>query len=82
MGVLGEAFNFNYQICSRIYIKLTKEHIEPTGANKIRNKLAEDVLSKSMLYLMQIYQFTLNYPERFSATIEFLENTFVLVDFF
>ena len=47
MGALGEALDFNYQIGSRIHYKLTKEHIEPTGANKIRNKLAEEVLSIS-----------------------------------
>ena len=78
----GEAFNFNYQRGLRIHYKLTKEHIELTGANKMRNKLAEEVLSKDMLYLMQIYQSTLDYPERLSATIEFLENTSLLVDFF
>ena len=69
MGALGEAFNFNYQRGLRINYKLTKEQIELTGANKIRNELARDVLSKSMLYLMQINQSALDYPERLPATI-------------
>ena len=53
MGALGRL-----QRGLRIHYKLTKEHIELTGANKMRKKLAKDVLSKSMLYLMQIYQST------------------------
>ena len=63
MGALGEAFNFNYQRGSRIHYKLIKEHIKPARANRMRNKQAEDILSKSMLYLMQIYQSTLDYQE-------------------
>ena len=55
---MGEAFNFNYERGLRIHYKLTKEHIEFTLAKKIRNKLAKDVLRKSMLYLMQIYRST------------------------
>ena len=79
IGALGEAFN--YQRGLRIHYKLTKEHIELTGANKIRNKQDKDVLSKSVLYLMQIYQFTSDYQESFSNN-RILENTFVEVDFF
>ena len=77
-----EALNFNFQRGLRVHYKLTKEHIDLTGANKMRNKLAEQVLNKDMLYLMQSYQSTLDKPERLSATIEFIQNTSVLVDFF
>ena len=78
----GEAFNFNYQRGLRIHNKLTKEHIDLTGANKIRNQLAEQVLNRDMLYLMQSYQSTLEHPERLSSTIEFLNNTSFLAEFF
>ena len=77
-----EAFNFNYQRGLRIHNKLTKDHINLTGANKMRNKLAELVLNRDMLYLMQSYQSTLEHHERLSSTIEFLQNTSFLVEFF
>ena len=36
----------------RIHHILTKEHIDLTWPNKMRKKLAEQVLNKDMLYLM------------------------------
>ena len=61
---------------------LTKDHIELTSASKMRNRLAEQVLDKDMLFLMKSYQATLNDPERLSATIQLLEKTSVLVELF
>lgn len=39
-----------------IHHKLTNEHIYLNQQSKMRNKLAEDVLDKEMLYLMQCFQ--------------------------
>ena len=40
--------------CIKIYHKLTKEHIHLDGPAKMRNHLANDVLNKDMLHLMQV----------------------------
>ena len=77
-----EAYAFNQQSGLRIHRHLTKEHIELTSASKMRNRLAEQVLDKDMLFLMKSYQATVNEPERLSATIQLLEKTSVLVEFF
>lgn len=39
-----------------IHHKLTHEHFHLTQESKMRNKLAEDVLDKEMLHLMQVFQ--------------------------
>ena len=77
-----DAYAFNQQSGLRIHRHLTKEHIELTSASKMRNRLAEQVLDKDMLFLMKSYQATVNEPERLSATIQLLEKTSVLVEFF
>lgn len=77
-----KAYEFNSQCGLRIHRYLTKEHIELTPANKMRNNLATQVLDKDMLYLMKAYQPTMNNPEKLSSTVKLLENTSVLVDFF
>ena len=59
-----------------------KEHVELTSSTKMRNRLAEQVLDKDMLFLMKSYQATLDKPELVSSTVCFLENTSVLVDVF
>jgi hypothetical protein len=41
----------------------------------MRNQLALDVLSKDMLYLMKVYQASLNNPEELASSMELLENT-------
>ena len=48
----------------------------------MRNKLAEQVLYKDMLFVMKSYQATLDDPERLSSTVCLMENTSVLVDVF
>lgn len=66
-----DAFKFNIQNGIRIHKKLTKEHIEITSASKMRNGLAEEVLDRNMLFLMQSYQATtVDHPEFLSSTIE------------
>lgn len=53
-----------------------------TPASKMRNKLATDVLSKDMLYLMKAYQQTIKNPEFLASSIALLEHTSVLIDIF
>lgn len=77
-----EAFKFNRQNGFRIHRRLTKEHIELTSATKMRNKLAEEVLNRDMLFLFKSYQATIDDPERLASTICLLENTAVLVEVF
>ena len=77
-----EAFQFNLQAGFRLHRYLTKEHVELTSATKMRNKLAEQVLDKDILFLMKSYQATLDDPERLSSTVCLMENTSVLVDVF
>ena len=48
----------------------------------MRNRLAEQVLDKDMLFLVKSYQATLDQPEVLASTVQFLENTSVLVDIF
>lgn len=38
-----------------VHHKLTQEHFHLTGESKMRNHLAEDVLNKEMLHLMECY---------------------------
>lgn len=48
----------------------------------MRNQLALDVLSTDMLYLMKVYQASLNNPEELAYSMDLLENTSILVDIF
>ena len=77
-----EAFQFNQQAGFRLHRYLTKEHFELTSATKMRNKLAEQVLDKDMLFLMKSYQATKDNPELLSSTVCLMENISVLVDVF
>ena len=76
------AYAFNQLSGLRVHRHLTKEHIELTSASKLRNRLAEQVLDKDMLFLMRSYQATLNEPEKLSATVQLLEKTSLLVELF
>lgn len=52
---LLEAYNFDQNSrSSHIHEKLTEQHFHLDPADKMRNHLAEDVLDKRMLYLMQV----------------------------
>ena len=48
-----EARDFNKTKLWKIHQKLKDEHFELNGSNKMRNKLAEDVLDGEMLYLVE-----------------------------
>jgi hypothetical protein len=77
-----EAYKFNIQDGFPIHRKLTEEHILLTPVSKMRNGLASDVLNSEMLYLMKLYQGTLDNPARLASTMELLENTSILVNIF
>jgi len=77
-----EAYKFNIQDGFLIHRKLTEEHILLTPVSKMRNGLASDVLNSEMLYLMKLYQGTLDNPARLVSTVELLENTSILVNIF
>ena len=40
----------------RIHRKITTEHLNPDGPQKMRNSLAEEMLDNDMLYLMTSYR--------------------------
>lgn len=77
-----EAFKFNTSGGFRIHRHLTTDHIAITGASKMRNKYAKEVLNSDMLFLMKTYQTTLEKPTTLSSIVELLENTSVLVEIF
>jgi len=52
---LVQAFNFDQgEFTMPLHHKLSADHFELTPASKMRNHLAEDVLDKKMLELMQV----------------------------
>ena len=66
-----------------VHHKLSDEHLFPNNAQKMRNKLAFDVLDKEMLHLMETYNDSLQHEsEDIKAAIALLERTSFLVDFF
>lgn len=79
-----EAYNYNLNFGFRLHPKLTKDHIELSGAAKMRNGLANQVLDANMLVLMNAYQKSLPLTSRdtLDSSIKLLENTSVLVDIF
>ncbi|XP_070573166.1 uncharacterized protein [Ptychodera flava] len=62
----------------RVHRKLTDEHIYPNQRQKMRNKLAEEVLNEDMLNLMKDYKESVASTE-VDSTIELLENTSRLI---
>ena len=77
-----QVYAFNCLNSLRIYRKLTKEHIEVTASDKMRNHLAINVLNADMLNLMRLYQKSLPDQSVLNATIELLEHTSVFIDIF
>lgn len=65
-----------------LHHKLTEEHLYPNSAQKMRNKLAEDVLGEEMYQLMLAYQRTLQNPDPFDVVLEFLGHTKVILSIF
>ena len=78
-----QAFNWDRcHNCVRVHQKLTNEHIYLSKNAKMRNHLAEDVLNKDMLFLMQKYQQSLGDGSHLDKTIELLEHTSKIIDLF
>lgn len=65
----------------RIHHKLTKQHLDPTNPEKMRNHLAEECLDADMLNLMETYSNHLPDGEFLRGTIAFLQQTSKLVHF-
>lgn len=65
-----------------IHYHLTFEHFEVTNESKMRNKLAEDVLGREMLHLMECYGQSLSDSSHLQSTIQLLKNTSALIDIF
>jgi len=66
-----------------IHQKLTHEHFHLSSESKMRNKLAEDVLNKDMLYLLKTYADSLgDNGSHLKGTIDLLEQTSILVQNF
>ena len=54
-GQFTDAFEFDQNFSSlKIHERLTEEHFNLDSCTKMRNHLAEDVLNKKMLFLMQV----------------------------
>ncbi|CAG2207258.1 unnamed protein product [Mytilus edulis] len=80
-----DAYNWDRTTNSfHIHHKLSEEHIFPSNAQKMRNKLAFDVLDSEMLNLMQQYTSSLNAAcqEEMKGVLQFLQHTSFLVSFF
>ena len=83
MGMWVNAYFWDKNNPFPIHRKLTDEHLFPNNAQKMRNKLAFDVLDQEMLHLMQTYNASLkNQSEELEAAIVLLEKTSFLADFF
>ena len=65
-----------------IHYKVTDTHLYPNGSDKMRNQLAEDMLDKNMLQLMECYQASLEDGNYLSSTVEFLKFTCQIISIF
>ncbi|XP_070550372.1 uncharacterized protein [Ptychodera flava] len=66
----------------RIHYKLTDAHLFPDTQQKMRNKLAEEVLNEDMLTLFKAYQNDLHDGSHLDATVELLQHTSKLIKTF
>ena len=72
-----EAHDYNKSHLWKIHRKLSDEHFELTGPNKMRNKLAEDVLDSEMLNLFRELQKSKGSDcLQYNGTIALLEKNF------
>ena len=77
-----EAHDYNKSHLWKIHQKLSDEHFELTGPNKMRNKLAEDVLDSEMLNLFRELKKSKGSDcLQYNGTIALLEKTSKLVSF-
>lgn len=79
-----DAFNWDLTNSFRVHHKLSDEHIFPTNSQKMRNKLAFDVLDSEMLNLMKCYSQTLTLAAQIEmeSVLQFLQYTSILVSLF
>ena len=78
-----EAVKWDRSVNSRpIHYKITDEHINPDGPQKMRNQLAEEMLDNQMLFLMKSYQQSIHNGHVLDDTIDFLTQTSCLISIF
>lgn len=78
-----DSYRWDQQNGLQLHRKLTNEHLFPDSQLKMRNYLAEDVLSSEMLHLMKQYQNSIGEKGKIlDGAIELLENTSKIVSIF
>ena len=78
-----DAYTFDRSNPIQIHQKLTNGHLFPNQSEKMRSKLAEEVLNADMLNLMEAYQQHLgSNGSVLDGAIELLKNTSILIDIF
>ena len=77
-----QASNFNNQSDLHLYRQVSKSHIYPTQAEKMRNDLSIQVLDGNMLNLFRVLQTKIPNPESLSSVIKLLEHTSDLIKIF
>ncbi|XP_014675321.1 PREDICTED: uncharacterized protein LOC106815380 [Priapulus caudatus] len=80
-----DAVEWDRNVNSRpIYHKVTDTHLHPSGSEKMRNHLAEQMLNDEMFHLMQCFQNSLEdkNASQLTSTIELLEHSSKLISIF
>ena len=71
-----DAYSWDQQNCLSNHRKLKHQHLFPNNQEKMRNHLAEEVLNKDMLPLMQEYKTSLGEKGSvLNGAIELLQDT-------
>ena len=77
-----QAYNFNNETDLHLYRQLSKSHIYPTQAEKMRNHLSTQVLDGNMLNLFRVLQTKIPNPNSLASVIKLLEHTSNLIEIF
>jgi hypothetical protein len=62
--------------------KTAHEHLSTNGAEKMRNRLAEDMLNEDFLYLMEEHLATLSDGGYLNSSIQLLKQTIKIISAF
>jgi hypothetical protein len=65
-----------------LHYRVSDEHLFPNSCEKMRNKLAEDMLGYDMLNVMKCFSSFLHDGDYLNGTINFLEQTALLISIF
>ncbi|XP_069123679.1 uncharacterized protein [Argopecten irradians] len=66
----------------RVHSKINVSHMYPDSSEKMRNHLAEEMLSTDMLHLMEAYRSTLLNKSALDGAVEFLRTTSTVITIF